>query len=150
MPLVARRTSDPSTGSEPSAELLPSGGDSALARPPAPARALAAEALRLQRRFTGGAPLPGPWSSAAFAREVALVRTHLALVRSRAVLAASYGQEAFHTVADRSDIPGAVRVAYAIRWLELGDGRVRPAWPADPRPQRAVAGTVESRVAIPA
>ena len=150
MPLVARRTSDQSNGSEPSVELLPSDGLSAPARPPAPARALAAEALRLHRRFARGTPLPEPWTRAGFGREVALVRTHLALVRSRAVLAASYGREAFHIVVDRDDIPGAVRVAYAIRWLELGDGRRRPAWPADPRPQPAALNVPEAPVALPA
>ena len=58
-------------------------------------------------------------------REVALIRAHLAPIRSRAGLAASFSREAFHTVpADEiGESPGAVRVAYALRWLELSSGR---------------------------
>ena len=64
-------------------------------------------------------------------REVALVRAHLAPIRSRAGLAASFSREAFHAVpADEiGEAPGAVRVAYALRWLELGSGRAWPSWP---------------------
>ena len=29
---------------------------------------------------------------------------------------------------DPPEPPGPVRVAYAIRWLELGDNRIRPSW----------------------
>jgi hypothetical protein len=61
-----------------------------------------------------------------------LVRAHLAPLRSRKALAASYGREAFHVVLDdtaRDDL-GAVRLAYAIRWLELGTGDVSRIWPA--------------------
>jgi hypothetical protein len=29
---------------------------------------------------------------------------------------------------DPATPPGPVRVAYAIRWLELGDERLRPSW----------------------
>lgn len=128
MPLVARRTSEPSNGSEPSAELLPSDGVSDRARPPAPARALAAEALRLRRRLATGAPLPAAWSSDSFLCEVALVRAHLSAARTRAVLAASYGQEAFHTALQRDDVPGPVRVAYAMRWLELDPSVAGEPW----------------------
>ena len=41
--------------------------------------------------------------------------------------------EAFQTLGDgdarSSQSFGAVRVAYALRWVELGDGRPRPPWP---------------------
>ena len=54
-------------------------------------------------------------------------------IRDRRGLAASYGREAFRTrPADRrprARPPGdRPRVAYAVRWLELGDGIQRPAW----------------------
>jgi hypothetical protein len=150
MPLVARHTSEPLNGSEPPAELLPAVGDSAPARPPAPARALADEALRLQRRLVTAPPLPGAWARAGFAREVTLVRTHLALIRSRAALTASYSREAFHAVADPTDVPGAVRVAYAIRWLEIGEGCPWPAWPMDAPEPGPSSSPGPTRVAVPA
>lgn len=86
--------------------------------------------LALDARYVAGlladpARQPARWSSARFRREVALVRTHLQPVMTRAALAASYGREAFHVA---PGIPAAaplamsaVRVAYAERWLELGD-----------------------------
>ena len=59
------------------------------------------------------------------------MRAHLAPIRSRAGLAASFSREAFHAVpADKiGEAPGAVRVAYALRWLELGSGRTWTSWP---------------------
>lgn len=102
--------------------LLPAGD--ALAPAPAltPARALALDALRLIRRLGDADRRPERWSTAAFSREVDLVRRHLAPLRTRAALAGSYGREAFHRAPDRieDDDPGPVRVAYAVRWLELG------------------------------
>jgi hypothetical protein len=51
------------------------------------------------------------------------------------MLAASFGREAFHVPilrdrdgTDERGLESAVRVAYALRWLELGDGHERPAW----------------------
>jgi hypothetical protein len=76
-------------------------------------------------------PLPDAWLAQRFGREVDLVRIQLDPIRSRAVLAASFGREAFHGAAGpRADRFGPVAVAYAIRWLELGDGVGRPAFPA--------------------
>ena len=79
------------------------------------------------------------------------MRLHLGPVRTRAGLAASFGREAFNIAADAERqsraVPGAaastrpigpVHVAYALRWLELGDGRHRPAflaWLGDPTEQ---------------
>ena len=63
-------------------------------------------------------------------------------VRTRAALASSFGREAFNiavdddwraqpvTSLDAGRQIGPVLVAYALRWLELGDGRHRPAFPA--------------------
>jgi hypothetical protein len=52
---------------------------------------------------------------------------------SRSVLASSFTREASVAVSRMAPLspgnpPGPVRVAYAIRWLELGDDRRRPAW----------------------
>ena len=119
-----------SSSSTPPADLLPSGGSLVPAPVPAPSRALALDALRLLRRLRDRAHRPERWSEAAFGREIELVRAHLAPLRSRKALAASYGREAFHVTLDRStrDDPGAVRVAYALRWLELGNGVTGPSW----------------------
>jgi hypothetical protein len=92
---------------------------------------LAAEALRLRRRLADPAPLPPAWSERVFVREVGLVRAHLAPIRSRAGLAASFSREAFHVVPtdEVGEATGAVRVAHALRWLELRSGRAWPSWP---------------------
>jgi len=114
----------------PSRVLLPAGGVLAPAPVPAPARALALDALRLLRRLRDPARRSDRWSQASFRREIELVRAHLAPLRTRKALAASYGREAFHLSMDAGrDDPGAVRLAYALRWLELGDGDVGPVWP---------------------
>jgi hypothetical protein len=83
--------------------------------------------------------LPPRWSTGAFGREVGAVRAQLAPILSRRSLAESFGREAAVAavgavaVAEGSGLPrprptDAVRVAYAIRWLELGDDRLRPLW----------------------
>jgi hypothetical protein len=108
--------------------------------PPSPARELARRALGVLRRARQAGP-PERWQGPAFGREVDLVRLHLAPVRTRAALASSFGREAFNVAIDderygpdQTSI-GPVHVAYALRWLELGDDRRRPAfhaWLADP------------------
>ena len=111
----------------PDGPLLARTGLLAPAPAPAPARALALDALRLLRRMRRPTERPARWELARFAAEVDLVRAHLAPLRTRRALAASFGREAFHvevTPLDRDD-PAAVRVAYAVRWLELGDARPR-------------------------
>jgi hypothetical protein len=101
---------------------------------PAPTRALALDALRLLRRLRDPARRPERWSQPAFSRETELVRAHLAPLRTRKALAASFGREAFHVTLDDTarENPGPVRLAYALRWLELGDGDLDPIWPATP------------------
>ena len=118
--------------SSPSRDLLPADGILAPAPVLAPARALASEALRLVRRLRDPARRPERWNEPSFRREIELVRAHLSPVRSRKALAASYGREAFHVMLDPAglDDPGAVRLAYALRWLELGDGEIGAIWPA--------------------
>ena len=73
-----------------------------------------------------------PWGEPAFAREVDLIRSQLMPIRSRRRLAASFEREAFQSRAfEGAREPAtfeAVRVAYALRWLELGDGVLRRGW----------------------
>jgi hypothetical protein len=105
--------------------------------PPSPARELARRALDVLRRARLASP-PERWQQPAFSREVDLVRLHLMPVRSRAALASSFGREAFNVAVEDDwrakamsasgeahQSIGPVLVAYAIRWLELGDGRRR-------------------------
>jgi hypothetical protein len=107
--------------------------------PPSPARELARRALDVLRRARP-ASAPEQWLRPGFGREVDLVRLHLTPVRSRAALASSFGREAFNVAADEPSTEeatsiGPVHVAYALRWLELGDGRRRASfvdWLADP------------------
>ena len=97
-------------------------------------RDLARIALDVVVRAVDPVSLPRRWSTLAFAREVAAVRAQLAPIRSRRSLAESFGREAAVAATltpptiDPPEPPGPVRVAYAIRWLELGDDRIRPSW----------------------
>jgi hypothetical protein len=85
---------------------------------------LLAEALTRMSE-TGRRPIA--WRRPGFIREVAIVRTHLAPIPTRVLLAASFGREAScHATGpptpDRAAghvSTSAVHVAYAIRWLEL-------------------------------
>lgn len=124
---------------------------------------LARLALDLVVRTAEPADLPPRWSRPAFAREVDLTRAQLAPIRSRDALLASFSREA-SIAATRvttmltdplgvsrttATLVGPVRVAYAIRWLELGDGRSRPAWRSFVAgPFELVAGAVAGIVGI--
>jgi hypothetical protein len=91
---------------------------------------LALDALRLRRALRAGNQRPVPWMEPRFAREVELVRCHLAPLRSRRSLTASFGREAFHGLDMMGAIPpiGPIRAAYAIRWFELGGRSTLPTW----------------------
>jgi hypothetical protein len=143
MPMVARQPGSSQTaasrsgdtlalGSHPPLEvLLPSSGSLVPAPAPAPHRALALDAIRLRRGLRDHERRPARWGDDAFAREVELVRCHLAPLRNRRSLAASFGREAFQTLDPDATRPrplGPIRAAYAIRWLELGNGAALPAW----------------------
>ncbi len=111
--------------------LLPSSGALAPAPAPAPHRALALDALRLRCGLRAAGRRPVEWGDAAFAREVDLVRCHLAPLRNRRSLTASFGREAFQSLDLDGSRPrplGPIRAAYAIRWLELGGGASLPPW----------------------
>lgn len=125
----------------PSGDLLPSGGAPGPAPAPTPQRALALDALHVLRHLRGSVVTEAVWSDASFGRQVEAIRRQLAPIRSRSGLAASFGREAFHVrrggtspddIHATAGTPGPVRLAYALRWLELGDGRPRPPWPELP------------------
>ena len=125
----------------PPGQLLRSGGGGGFpvrrARPRASgASGSAAPARRILERDVAtvlaarsGAAVPGPWRHPRFAARVRATRLQLAQLLDPRLLAASFAREALHA---RRPIgrPGAVRVAYAIRWLEIADGVVLPPWPA--------------------
>lgn len=126
---LPNRGLDPITRGAPE-ELLPSGDPT----PPGlslPVRSLAEDALAMLRTLRS-ARRPARWAAPGFAREVALVRSHLAPIQDRGSLVSSFAREAFHapggTGPSTAARMGPTRVAYAVRWLELGDGEARPAW----------------------
>jgi hypothetical protein len=133
VPIATRQSGPGSIGRlAPLEDLLPPGGASAPAPALAPHRALALDALLVNRRLRDRPRDAGPWGEPAFAREVDRIRRDLAPIVSRRGLAASFGREACNARSlDRPDhdgVPDRLRVAYAVRWLELGDGRPRPPW----------------------
>jgi hypothetical protein len=112
--------------------LLSPGTPTLQAPVPAPTRALALDALLLICFLRDPARRPARWQQPQFGAEVDLIRRHLAPVRSRQTLEASYGREAFHLAPAPSDgtDPSAVRLAYALRWLELREGAIDLPWAA--------------------
>ena len=105
------------------------GGPSAASDP---RHELARLALDLVVRTAEPVDVPARWTTYPFGQEVDRTRGQLAPIRSRSALLASFSREASiaatRGVSDSGLPAGPVRVAYAIRWLELGDGRARPAW----------------------
>jgi hypothetical protein len=99
---------------------------------------LALDALRVLRQIRAGTITGPTWTEVAFGREIDAIRSQLAPIHSRSGLASSFSREAFHVRRGSLDRrvdgdadpppPGPVRLAYALRWLELGDGRPRPPW----------------------
>lgn len=144
MPIVARLAGPEAHGAPRSAvdasnggaarsgALLPSGRAAGPSRAAAPHRKLPLDALLVTRTLRDRPRLADPWREPAFAREVDLVRDQLAPIRSRRSLAASFERESFRWAGvDEAAGPvalPALRVAYALRWLELADGVMRPGW----------------------
>ena len=144
MPIVARlagpdaiaasltNTDAPIAGASSPGALLPSGDPTGLGTVQAPHGALTLDGLMVTRTLRDHPRDADPWGEPAFAREVDLVRSQLMPIRSRRALAASFEREAFHS----HEFEGprepatlrALRVAYALRWLELGDGVLRRGW----------------------
>lgn len=109
-----------------------------------PRHELARLALDVVIRTAAPIEVPASWLRPGFAMEVDRTRAQLAPIRTRKGLLASFSREA-SIAATRvppglattmpagqpppaQPPPGPVRVAYAIRWLELGDGRPRGSW----------------------
>lgn len=125
----------------PSGQLLRPGGGGgfpvrrARSRAPGTSRPAAAARRILERDVATvlavrrGAAVPGPFRHPRFAARVRATRLQLAPLVDSRLLAASFAREALHA---RRPIgrPGAVRVAYAVRWLEIADGVELPPWPA--------------------
>jgi hypothetical protein len=144
MPIVARLAGSDASSASPTAMAAPLGGarspgallpsGDSVGLPPARAqhRTLALDALLVTRTLRDHPRDAGPWGEPAFAREVDLIRSQLAPIRTRRGLAASFSREAFQSAESGGPSqPGAlpaVRVAYAVRWLELGDGVLRWGW----------------------
>ena len=92
------------------------------------------------RRLRGTVSADPIWIETSFARQVDAVRRQLRPIRTRRALAASFEREAFHvrrSALEAAPALGPVRVAYAVRWMELGDGEPRPAWPGLPYSTRS-------------
>ena len=110
---------------------------------------LARLALDVVVRTSEPQTVPPQWRTVRFGREVDGTRAQLGPIRSREALARSFEREATVSVTrslspDRDATPvtpGPIRVAYAVRWLELGDDRARSSWTA------IVSGVVRDLVA---
>jgi hypothetical protein len=104
-------------------DLFPPGVGAAAGPGSVGGRVLAFEALRLQRSTQDAARGTAEAAAETLAAEVLAVRAQLTPVSTQAALADSYRREAFHIVSefgcDRPE-PTAIRLAYALRWLELG------------------------------
>lgn len=123
----------------PSGDLLPSDGHAPrlrstgrASRPapatPTPMRALAVEALALLRQAADPGRRPAAWSSPPFIEALERTVAQLAPIRSREALASSFARESFRVPAaavvdvragSRPDAT-PVRLAYAVRWRQLG------------------------------
>jgi hypothetical protein len=95
-------------------------------------RTLMIDALRLGRMVRDPTHWPALWTQPAFGAEVERCRRHISTLTTQEALAAAYDADVYAATrrspehAERSPI----RVAYALRWLELLDGATGPSWPA--------------------
>ena len=79
---------------------------------------------------------PARWAAPGFGRKVELVRSHLAPIQTPHTLAASFVRESCRTgdpwgapaQVTRDLAMNPVHVAYALRWLEVTEVCVLPAW----------------------
>jgi hypothetical protein len=96
------------------------------------ARALAIDALRLGRVLRDRSSWPATWAQPSFGAEVERYRRQMAGIRTRERLTASYGRDVVIPTRQGVRHPPAspIRVAYALRWLELLDGATGPSWPS--------------------
>lgn len=95
-------------------------------------QALVIDALRLGRMLRDPARWPESWSQPGFGAEVERFRRHMAWLTTPEALAAAYHadvREITPRFVDRAE-RSPIRVAYALRWLELEEGSTGPSWPA--------------------
>ena len=95
-------------------------------------RALVIDALRLGRLLRDPARWPAIWSQPTFGAEVERFRRHIAWLRTPEALVAAYQadvREVARPSADQAE-GSPIRVAYALRWIELQEGATGPSWPA--------------------
>lgn len=95
-------------------------------------RALVIEALRVGRVLRDPAKWPRIWSQPSFGAEVERFRRHMAGLTTAEALAAAYQADVWETlgIATGHAEGSPIRVAYALRWLEIQEGATGPAWPA--------------------
>ncbi|MFL5686814.1 MAG: hypothetical protein ACJ77D_12240 [Chloroflexota bacterium] len=95
-------------------------------------RALALDALRLGRILRDRSRWPRAWSQPAFGIQVERHRRDLARLRTRESLTVGYERDIFlpADIGAHTSEESAIRVAYALRWLELFDDATAPSWPA--------------------
>jgi hypothetical protein len=95
-------------------------------------RALAIDALRLGRLLRDSSLWPSRWTEPGFGAEVERCRRHVADLKTQDALASAYAYDVFERLTGgRGDTEGSpIRVAYALRWLELQEDSIGPAWPA--------------------
>jgi hypothetical protein len=95
-------------------------------------RALVIDALRLGRLLRDPARWPAHWSQPTFGAEVERFRRHIASFTTQEALAAAYDADVYqHLRASADHADGSpIRVAYALRWLELQEDSTGPSWPA--------------------
>lgn len=95
-------------------------------------RALAVDALRVGRLLGEPSLWPSRWTEPAFGAEVERCRRHVADLTTQDALATAYEHDVFERLTGgRGDADASpIRVAYALRWLELQEDSIGPAWPA--------------------
>ena len=93
-------------------------------------RALAVDALRVGRLLGEPSLWPSRWTEPAFGAEVERCRRHVADLTTQDALATAYEHDVFERLTGgRGDADASpIRVAYALRWLELRDGATGPSW----------------------
>lgn len=94
-------------------------------------RALAIDALRLARLLRQPSRWPARWTEPIFGLAVEGCRRHVADLTTPEELAWAYRHDVFLVPggADGTDV-SPMRVAYALRWLELQQRSTGPSWPA--------------------
>ena len=145
MPTLARSTTGaPSPSSEQGTASTAPPHPGPLLRPGGGVEPSASESFRPSRDILAddARALLGPeprhavverWAATGFVRQVEVIRRHLAPIASADLLVASFGREAFHgsRIGRRPAIATSpVRVAYAIRWIELSAEVRLPEWSA--------------------